>query len=558
MGNINEHGFIQSKYIKVNPCAHRDSKNIEARLNSEANYINGSARGLNDSYVISAVNNVFEVILKGYYFKFILSNEDSTFKYIGIRIESAPIDSTLEGDLGESQFLANVTNGSLEDLDVEIGNDYYFKGAMFFDEVPTPSPDYSITASIRFRATSGNANASDAFPIKSSKVESAKLGYAITSQLTNGSGSNSIQQIGNTASGTNTVAFGEGTIASTNNSFVVGKYNDATNFLFAVGNGADGDHRQNAFGIKTDGSVIINGLVDNIDAKELHIPGGVAEYDIELERTIAKFFNSEFTADEVKLMHSSGNKIQINSEGVKINTNSLVISNNSVALSGEIHLYGRSLIQNHLTVATGEVESFNTYTGLTLQDQEAILVQLGNANTPIYINEGKLTKAALYAGGTAITLNGVSKASNTATFYAPVEGGISNNQILKWSSGSARPIWHTLCGETTTGWTCLNLCDYILYFRNCSLESQTGSNITIDGLPIQLGEPKFVFISVSDSSSLTQDASVFSYKSFDSTLGSITIKTNAGSSAMEHKSLHCCVIFQYIANNNNSPIIHEV
>lgn len=44
-----------------------------------------------------------------------------------------------------------------------------------------------------------------------------------------------------------------------------------------------------------------------------------------------------------------------------------------------------------------------------------------------------------YAGGTAVTLNGTSKASSTASFYAPTSGGTANQVLI--SGGTGAPTW---------------------------------------------------------------------------------------------------------------------
>ena len=64
---------------------------------------------------------------------------------------------------------------------------------------------------------------------------------------------------------------------------------------------------------------------------------------------------------------------------------------------------------------------------------------VGGVNKPIYLSNGAATEANTYAGGTAVTLNGSSKASSTASFYAPTGAGTSG-QYLK-SSGSGAPTW---------------------------------------------------------------------------------------------------------------------
>lgn len=64
---------------------------------------------------------------------------------------------------------------------------------------------------------------------------------------------------------------------------------------------------------------------------------------------------------------------------------------------------------------------------------------LGSATKPIYLNSGTATECNTYAGGTAVTLNGTSKAATTASFYAPTTAG-TNGYVLK-SNGSGAPTW---------------------------------------------------------------------------------------------------------------------
>lgn len=63
----------------------------------------------------------------------------------------------------------------------------------------------------------------------------------------------------------------------------------------------------------------------------------------------------------------------------------------------------------------------------------------GSTTKPIYLNAGTATECSTYAGGTAVTLNGTSKAASTASFYAPTAVGTSD-YVLK-SSGSGAPSW---------------------------------------------------------------------------------------------------------------------
>ena len=69
---------------------------------------------------------------------------------------------------------------------------------------------------------------------------------------------------------------------------------------------------------------------------------------------------------------------------------------------------------------------------------------LGSTTQPIYLSGGTATKCNTYAGGTAVTLNGSSKASSTASFYAPTSVGTAG-YLLK-SNGSGAPSWTSTIG----------------------------------------------------------------------------------------------------------------
>ena len=62
---------------------------------------------------------------------------------------------------------------------------------------------------------------------------------------------------------------------------------------------------------------------------------------------------------------------------------------------------------------------------------------VGSSTKPIYLSSGEATECSTYAGGTAITLNGTSKAAATASFYAPTSSGSANQFLI--SSGSGAP-----------------------------------------------------------------------------------------------------------------------
>lgn len=66
---------------------------------------------------------------------------------------------------------------------------------------------------------------------------------------------------------------------------------------------------------------------------------------------------------------------------------------------------------------------------------------IGSNTKPIRIkSDGTITTASTYAGGTAVTLNNVSKSASTASFYAPTTAGIANT-LLVGAGDATEPVW---------------------------------------------------------------------------------------------------------------------
>lgn len=66
---------------------------------------------------------------------------------------------------------------------------------------------------------------------------------------------------------------------------------------------------------------------------------------------------------------------------------------------------------------------------------------VGSSTVSVYVDsKGVIQQGNTYAGGTQITLNGTSKASSTASFYAPTSSG-SSGQVLQSSGSGAAPNW---------------------------------------------------------------------------------------------------------------------
>ena len=98
----------------------------------------------------------------------------------------------------------------------------------------------------------------------------------------------------------------------------------------------------------------------------------------------------------------------------------------------------------------------------------ATFTALGSTTKPIYFSsDGVASECSTYAGGTKVTLNGTSKASSTASFYAPTSVGTNgqllstNGSSLVWVNDNRSLLHHDLAktiDNTTTdsGWKMFN------------------------------------------------------------------------------------------------------
>lgn len=98
-------------------------------------------------------------------------------------------------------------------------------------------------------------------------------------------------------------------------------------------------------------------------------------------------------------------------------------------------------IEEVLTAFNNFPESSNIVT--LLADKQNKVSTLGSKTEPVYISSsGTFSACSAYAGGTAVTLNGTSKAGSTASFYAPTTAG-EEGQLLMFDGSYKKPIWIT-------------------------------------------------------------------------------------------------------------------
>ena len=98
-------------------------------------------------------------------------------------------------------------------------------------------------------------------------------------------------------------------------------------------------------------------------------------------------------------------------------------------------------IEEVLTAFNNFPESSNIVT--LLADKQNKVSTLGSKTEPVYISSsGTFSACSAYAGGTAVTLNGTSKAGSTASFYAPTTAG-EEGQLLMYDGSYKKPVWFT-------------------------------------------------------------------------------------------------------------------
>lgn len=102
-----------------------------------------------------------------------------------------------------------------------------------------------------------------------------------------------------------------------------------------------------------------------------------------------------------------------------------------------------SIKMNGATKGTsGEVDLGTVITAhQDISGKQDKVTAMGSTTKPVYTSAaGTFAECNTYAGGTAVTLNGTSKASSTASFYAPTSLGTAG-QVLKTNSGATAVEW---------------------------------------------------------------------------------------------------------------------
>ena len=92
--------------------------------------------------------------------------------------------------------------------------------------------------------------------------------------------------------------------------------------------------------------------------------------------------------------------------------------------SGTITLGSSTISSENASSGGTDVSLVTTGEKYTWNGKQSQVSALGSTTKPVYTSTaGTFSECSTYAGGTAVTLNGTSKAANTASFYAPILAG---------------------------------------------------------------------------------------------------------------------------------------
>lgn len=92
--------------------------------------------------------------------------------------------------------------------------------------------------------------------------------------------------------------------------------------------------------------------------------------------------------------------------------------------SGTITLGSSTISSENASSGGTDVSLVTTGEKYTWNEKQSQVSALGSTTKPVYTSTaGTFSECSTYAGGTAVTLNGTSKAADTASFYAPILAG---------------------------------------------------------------------------------------------------------------------------------------
>lgn len=136
--------------------------------------------------------------------------------------------------------------------------------------------------------------------------------------------------------------------------------------------------------------------------------------------------------------NNTDTKVKLTSQSTS-GTYPLMFGPTSISSGTAYEVFYNTGINVNPNTSTITATNFNGNASTATTASKLGTVDKGSSTKPIYLVAGVATECSTYAGGTAVTLNGTSKAASTASFYAPTGAGTEGYVLAANSSGI--PTW---------------------------------------------------------------------------------------------------------------------
>lgn len=210
-----------------------------------------------------------------------------------------------------------------------------------------------------------------------------------------------------------------------------------------------------------------NGLTLTKETTGFKIAGGTTSKTLTVEESItlkagSNTYLAYYNGANILQSHGLAHFSDTYTASTKNGKNELVLGNSTVSTSngsayGQLALYSENVAGTYLKSASGtawKTATLPAATGMLAMIENS--TAKGSDTKPVKVAAtGLITECSTYAGGTAVTLNGTSKAASTASFFAPTVGGTAE-QILIGGGSNAAPVWSeamSLYGSNVNSWS---------------------------------------------------------------------------------------------------------
>ena len=210
-----------------------------------------------------------------------------------------------------------------------------------------------------------------------------------------------------------------------------------------------------------------NGLTLTKETTGFKIAGGTTSKTLTVDESItlkagSNTFLAYYNGANILQSHGLAHFSDTYTASTKNGKNELVLGNSTASTSngsayGQLALYSENIAGTYLKSASGtawKTATLPAATGMLAMIENS--TAKGSDTKPVKVAAtGLITECSTYAGGTAVTLNGTSKAASTASFFAPTGGGTAE-QILIGGGSTSAPVWSeamSLYGSNVNSWS---------------------------------------------------------------------------------------------------------